>query len=181
MSLDPDRRRAALAAKLGALVEGRWPTDDATPTRVSTTNAAGATLRQGDTGWVLLDERPERGLGAALAWARQQQVTDLHVLADAQGGVLARRAAELDPAPNVWTVEGRSLVAAAPAPFEPLAVPSPEAEQAAELLLGVPGVDVVVEHGTITGEVEGLEVARVVVDEQGARVEVGVGRHDREA
>src|SRR3954465_14503683 len=140
MSLDPDRRRAALAAKLGALVEGRWPTDDATPTRGSTTNAAGATRRQGDTGWVLLDERPERGLGAALAWARQQQVSDLHVLADAQGGglappagargaVLARRAAELDPAPKVWTVEGRSLVAAAPAPFEPLAVPSPEAEQ----------------------------------------------------
>ncbi len=43
------------------------------------------------------------------------------------------------------------------------------------------GIDVVVEHGVITGEVAGLEVARVVVDEQGARVEVGVGRHDREA
>ncbi len=153
---------------------------DVTPARVSTTNAAGATLRQGDTGWVLLDERPERGLGAALAWARQQQVADLHVIADAQGGVLARRAAELDPAPQVWTVDGRTLVPAAPAPFEPVAVPSPDAERAAELLRA-PGVDVVVEHGTITGEVEGLEVARVVVDERGARVEVGVGRHDREA
>ena len=31
------------------------------------------------------------------------------------------------------------------------------------------------------GEVEGLEVARVVTDELGHRVEVGVGAHDREA
>jgi len=180
MSLDPDRRRAALAAKLGALVEGRWPADDATPTRVSSTNGAGAMLRQGDTGWVLLDERPERGLGAALAWARQQQVTELHVVADVHGGVLARRAAEFDPAPQVWTVDGRSLVAVVPVPFEPPAVPSPAADEVAELLRA-PGIDVVVEHGVIMGEVEGLEVARVVVGEHGARVEVGVGRHDREA
>ena len=42
-------------------------------------------------------------------------------------------------------------------------------------------VDVVVEHGELFGEVLGLEVARVVVDEDGTRFEVGVGRHDREA
>ena len=44
------------------------------------------------------------------------------------------------------------------------------------------GLDVVVEHGAIIGEVLGLEVARVVVDDDGrASIEVGVGRHDREA
>ena len=43
-------------------------------------------------------------------------------------------------------------------------------------------VDVVIEHGHIRAEVRGLEVARVVVDDEGeARVEVGVGRHDRDA
>jgi hypothetical protein len=40
----------------------------------------------------------------------------------------------------------------------------------------------VVEFGVLTGEVLGLEVARVIVGEDGeARLEVGVGRHDREA
>ena len=32
-----------------------------------------------------------------------------------------------------------------------------------------------------SGEILGLEIARVVVDDTGARIEVGVGRHDREA
>src|SRR5690349_7228223 len=167
MSLDPDRRSALLRAKLGALVEARWPSGDGTPPRVGSTNAAGATLRQDATGWVLLDERPERGLGAALAWARQQGVTDLHVLADEQTGVLARRAAEFADAPHVWAVEGRELVEAVPAPFAPPALPTPDADQAADLLRQG-DVDVVLEHGVVTGEVLGLEVARVVVDEQGA-------------
>ena len=49
-------------------------------------------------------------------------------------------------------------------------------------MLGDAGVDVVIEHGRIHGEIRGLEIARVVVDDEGAaRVEVGVGRHDREA
>jgi len=187
MTLDPDRRRAALGAKLGALVEARWPSagsdaSDASDVgdRVGSTFAGGATLKQGTTGWILLDERPERGLGAALAWARQQQVDDLHVLVDEHGGVVARRAAEFARAPHVWSVDGRSLVEASPAGFEVPVIPSPEADRAAELLRQS-GADVVIEHGVILGEVEGLEMARVVVDEHGARVEVGVGRHDREA
>lgn len=43
------------------------------------------------------------------------------------------------------------------------------------------GVEAVVEHGVLTGEVLGLEVARVVVEELGAFLEVGVGKHDRYA
>jgi hypothetical protein len=43
------------------------------------------------------------------------------------------------------------------------------------------GADPVIEHGVLTGEVAGLEVCRVVVDDPGARIEVGVGVHDREA
>ncbi len=117
MSLDPDRRRAALSAKLGALVEGRWPAGGQAAARESSANPVGATLREGSTGWVLLDERPERGLGTALAWARQQQVDDLHVLADEQVGILARRAAEFARPPRVWAIDGRDLAEATPAPF----------------------------------------------------------------
>ena len=42
-------------------------------------------------------------------------------------------------------------------------------------------LDIVVEHGHVRGEVLGLEVARVVTDDGPPHVEVGVGRHDREA
>ncbi len=49
-------------------------------------------------------------------------------------------------------------------------------------MLRAAGVDVVVEHGVVTGEVEGLEIARVLVDDDDvATLEIGVGRHDREA
>jgi hypothetical protein len=42
---------------------------------------------------------------------------------------------------------------------------------------------VVVEHGTVAGEVRGLEMCRVVDDETtgSPRLDVGMGRHDREA
>ena len=43
------------------------------------------------------------------------------------------------------------------------------------------GLDIVIEHGRVHGEVLGFEVARVHVDGDEAQIEVGVGRHDREA
>ncbi len=48
-------------------------------------------------------------------------------------------------------------------------------------LLHAAGVEVVRQGGVVSGEVLGLEIARVVVDASGSRLEVGVGRHDREA
>ena len=70
-----------------------------------------------------------------------------------------------------------------PAEAEPVPVAAPPDERALDLvpLLADAGATVVVEHGLVTGEILGLEVARVVTDDGGARVEVGVGRHDREA
>jgi hypothetical protein len=166
---------------LHALVSERWGTvapggDDP----AGSLFGPGATLRRGDQGWVLLDDRPERGLGPALAWARQQGVSEMHVLAETGVGVLARRSLAFEPTPIVWQIEGRTLVPAGPAAFAPPLSPPPEAAEATALLHDAE-VDVVVEHGEVFGEVLGLEVARVVVDEHGARLAVGVGRHDREA
>jgi hypothetical protein len=49
-------------------------------------------------------------------------------------------------------------------------------------VLAAAGADPVVEHGRLVGEVEGLEVARAWIDDDGEpRLEVGVGRFDREA
>lgn len=145
----------------------------------------GAALRAGERGWVLAQDDPGRALGPALAWARSKDVTELHVLAEDEAGVLARRAdAFVDP-PQVWQVTGRAVTAAEPVEHLALAGP-PEGADADALaratdLLRDAGAEVLVEHGEVVGEVLGLEVARVVVDDQGTRLEVGVGRHDREA
>ena len=109
-------------------------------------------------------------------------VTDLSVLAEDATDVLARRAALFDPAPTVWLVAGHTLeeVTAEPA-VDPADAPAPLTDEFA-VLLAAAGADVVVEHGVLAGEVLGLEIARVVVADDGtAALEVGVGRHDREA
>lgn len=142
----------------------------------------GAALRLGDAAWVLLDDQPERRLGAALAWALRQGATSLDVVADAGTGVLARRAAEFAFPIKVWHVEGRELLEAVPEPFAD--VPGlPEHHESFRDLIAEGGATPRVETGTLVGEVAGLEVCRVVDDPAlgTTRLEVGVGAHDREA
>lgn len=137
--------------------------------------------------WVAPADGQPVALGAALAWALRQGATDLHLLvppSDAAGrlGAIARRASTFAVPPVVWRLDGTNPTRVAADPPDPILVPAPvTAEQA--LLLEQAGVDVVVEEGEVLGEVRGLEVARVVVDEpEGTpRLEVGVGRFDREA
>ncbi|CAN5483461.1 hypothetical protein BH18ACT1_BH18ACT1_11580 [soil metagenome] len=93
---------------------------------------------------------------------------------------LARRAGLFVPAPRVWRVEGRALVAAEAAPLE-LQPPIDPQVAMYEPVLRAAGCDVVVEHGRLVGEVLGLEVVRVALVDGGPRFEVGVGRFDREA
>ena len=121
-------------------------------------------------------------MGPALAWAVAHDVEDLSVLADGATDVLARRAALFAPTPTVWMVQGHEMVEVAAAPaVDPADAPAPLTAAFAALLAEA-GADVVVEHGVLAGEVLGLEIARVVVAEDGtAALEVGVGRHDREA
>jgi len=136
-------------------------------------------VRDGEA-WVLAEDEPARSLGGALAWARQQHVRRVHLLAASSVGLLARRALAFDDPPTVWEVVGRALRRADPAPLEPPPPLDPRAGALAELIrLG--GAEPVVEHGVLTGEVDGLEVCRVTVHDGEARLEVGVGAHDREA
>jgi hypothetical protein len=181
VAIDRERRASLLGAKLRALVVAGWATEAATSGSLEGTFPGGATLRSGRLGWVLADDDAHRSLGPALAWARQQQVEELHVLVERDAGLLARRAGLFRRPATIWTISGAELHPADP---EPTAEPRPpsEAARAAAVALHEAGLEVVEEHGEITGEVLGLEVARVVVDTDGsARVEVGVGRHDREA
>src|SRR5581483_330179 len=105
MPLEPERRQALLGVKLAALVKDQWGEGQRRPSPFP----GGAALQEGPTGWVLVDERPARALGGALAWQRRAKVEELHVLVEAEAGRLARRADVFDPAPHVWLVDGRSV------------------------------------------------------------------------
>jgi hypothetical protein len=140
----------------------------------------GATLREGDRGWVLAKEEPDRALGRAMAWARGNDITDLHVVVNESGGALARRAAAFTHPPVVWAASGDELTQTEPEPLAPPAPLPPELEPYVDVVRAA-GADPVVEHGVLIGEVLGLEVVRIVADETGVDVQVGVGKHDREA
>jgi hypothetical protein len=179
----PDRRASFLAVKLGALVRARWgdPGEAARPGAFP----GGATLTAGDGRmWILLDEEADaaRRLGAALAVAGRSGASELHLLVDDPdaAGVLARRAELFARPPAVWSVTGRELVTATPAAPAVDPAPPPEAELFRPILAEA-GLETVVEGGSLLGEVLGLEVARVVLGDDGAaHIEAGVGRFDRE-
>src|SRR5207302_2163971 len=108
-----------------------------------------------------------------------------HLVLDAPSGgaagAVARRAAAFATPSTVWDVDGRHLVRVEPAPLSP-PPPLPAAAAALAPVLRAGGAEPTVEFGVLTGEVLGLEVARVVVSEDGlARLEVGVGSQDRQA
>lgn len=187
MSTNDTRKSQLLSLKLRALVREHLAA--AQPTRAVTDDslkpavfARGAAVVDGDTAWVLVEEQPARGLGPALLWALKENLGALHVLAESATGVMARQAALFDFPIAVWHVDERSLI---PAVAEPFPVPRrAEAEHEAFIpLIVAGGATPLIEHGVVTGEVLGLEVCRAVTDAitGSARLEVGMGAHDREA
>ncbi|HRW36638.1 MAG: hypothetical protein KDB04_05310 [Acidimicrobiales bacterium] len=185
MTTDADRRAALAAAKLGALARARF--GDVGPEARAGSFPDGASLVEpaGGRAWILLGADAPHRLGAALALADRAGVGALHLLVEgadaaADAAVLARRAQLFAAPPAVWLVVGTELEAVAPAPPGSDPAPPPEAELYRPVLDDA-GLEVVVEGGHLIGELHGLEVARVVVDEGGsAHVEAGVGRFDRE-
>jgi hypothetical protein len=146
----------------------------------------GAALVGDDGAWVLADAEssdaaPARALGPALAVAWRAGVEGaVNLIVESDGGLLARRASQFATPPVIWVVAGTSLERAEPEPIAPAPPLDPRVPPFADLLTAA-GADPVVEHGRLVGEVDGLEVARVVVDADGPHLEVGVGRFDREA
>jgi hypothetical protein len=191
MSLDPARRGALLHAKLTALVRENGPGRDWLSSARPLTLGADVVLHDAtqQIAWVLLDADQLRGLGRALTWATGHAVAQLHLFVDEAdapdvAGHLARRAGLLslaDGAPDIWSVRGRAVHRAEPSSVE--LAPSSHGADADALadFLRRHGVEVVSEHSCVVGEVVGLEVARTVHGDDGVRLEVGVGRHDREA
>ena len=182
MTLDDDRRARLRVVKARTLVAEHLAVDPAA--LEAAPFAEGAAVRGPDRLWVLVDH--VTGLGAALALSGRESLP-LSVMADRSAvgtidvpGRLARRAGQFADGIEVWQVEDRSLIPAVVAPVADRALPS-AAALALIPTLEEAGVDVTVEHGAIRGEIRGLEIARIVDVGDGARIEVGVGRHDREA
>ena len=185
-ALSPERRAALRGAKLAALVAGHWGPADR---RSHALGTAVALAGPGPTAWVLADDVPERTLGPALVWADREHVEELHIVvegpADAAATVARQAGLFAPPAPQVWIVAGTTLVPAAAAP--PVRQPdAPAPPELVDLLMDA-GVEIVAEGGLVRGEVNGLEVARIVhgtttsgVPIAEPQLEVGVGKADRE-
>lgn len=185
MALDPEQRARLLGTTVRVLVDRHWPVDPGAPgnPREVVAFGGGSAVVAGRRAWVLLDG-PDHGLGSVLAWAWARRVDQLDVLVGAgttDAGVIARRAGELARPPGVWRVDGTEVARAEPTPFAAPIAPGDDVLAAADALHRA-GLDVVVDHGVVSGEVLGLEVARVIVGDAGQpAIEVGVGRNDREA
>ncbi len=180
MTIDPARRSALLGIKLATLVR-----DHAGEAAIAaSTLPSGAALTRLGEAWVLADENSQRILGQALAWSRRQpDITVLNVLVESpHAPVVARRAEAFVGDIRVWEVHDRTLVAATPEPVA--AVPMVQSEQLAlSGEIAAAGADPLCEWGVLVGEVEGLEVCRVVRSNETGEVvlQVGIGAHDREA
>ena len=176
--VDPERRARLLAVKLRALVKRGWPEAGTVQPAPA---AGGMAAQRNGSAWVLVDEADAaRGFSRALLWALHRGAAELHVLVD-QGPrlpALARQAACFRMPVRVWGVTGADLD---PVPLEPLPSEPPVDPRAEQFrpLIEAAGADVVVEWGTLAADVLGAQVARVVVDAEGARLEVGIGRHER--
>ena len=96
-----------------------------------------------------------------MVWAERRDLTEVHLLVEADVGIVARRAGLFSDPPVIWEVDGTG---AAPGHRPPRSPPRPPLRPPADLaeLLVDADIEVVVEDGIVRGEVLGLEVARIV-------------------
>ncbi len=174
MTLDPQRRAQLNSAKLKVLAKSAGA-DALTPL-----GFPGGAAASGDgTLWVLGDGIGADVLGPALMLALRAEppVDRLVVITDdaADAGVIARRAAEFaQPATiDAASVDDTSLTFCAPAA---VSQPVKSAQNGFEDVIRSVGAEPVWEHGALTAEVRGLEIARI----ENGELAVGVGKHDRE-
>ena len=119
------------------------------------------------------------GLGSAVDTALREGVEELCFFCETNSPVTARRAAQFRLPVSVIDPTG-DFVALGPEP-SPRFPPMPAALDGAAARLRSAGLETEWEHGVLTGEWLGLEVARAVLTPEGPIFEVGVGKHDRAA
>jgi hypothetical protein len=143
--------------------------------------ALGAGAVSANHAWVAVLEQCDRSLGPVLLWAQKFDATSLDIFVVSDADIIARRAELFDLDIRIWLVADKKVsIAESAAVLATSQVPQSH-EQFADLI-AQSGAEVVREHGVLSGEAMGLEVCRVVVDENDntPRLEIGVGAHDRE-
>ena len=181
MSADLERRSRLLSLKLRALLRGHLGLDGE-PAGTPHVFAPGAAFVTDGSAWFLIDGDASRSVGPVIAWAARQGLTvGTNIIAEDGAGVAARRAAFFRGV-TVWQADDRAIVPANVAAHLPALSPKPGHLEFAGIIEAA-GAEVVTEHGVVVGEVRGLEMCRVVDDTVSGepRLEVGMGRHDREA
>ena len=194
MTVDAEQRSRLLRTKLVALTRGSRASDgfDAPEGDLATDAVrvgAITAVRLDDTAYTLAETASAGALASAMLWAHRQGATRVVLFADDHPGDLARWAGyfHLGGGPvDVRAVVGAGSESATASPM-PAAASAPDAPDALLEQLRDAGLEVVVEHGVVRGELLGLEVARLVVwpSEHGGddelHLEAGVGRFDRDA
>lgn len=178
MALDPGRRPSLHAAKLRGLSRSALglELDDASGSADGALGVAG--VGDAAVAVALVEQSPEQALGRVLATMKRRGTSTAHVMCAVGADLVARRAAEFSLDIKVHALSGTELELVAATPDPKPADPTGEAMSWIDTIERS-GADVVVEHGSVTGEVAGLEVARVIEDEFGIRLEVGVSADDR--
>lgn len=177
MPLDPDRRAGLARTRLRALVSRAFPEITAEAQSFN----AGAGLAQGSRAFVLPAGDTPTPMATLLAWGTRAGAEELHLILDEPDPVASLQARGLEPSPSLWLADGAELMVMTDVPV-PGGLDAPAAALARRDELRDAGCEVVVEHGVVTGEVCGLEVARVTLEPEGtATVRVGVGVYDQEA
>ncbi|GAC1535666.1 MAG: hypothetical protein NVS3B12_17890 [Acidimicrobiales bacterium] len=180
MSLPPERRRQLQQLGLRALVKRRFGEEVVASARPLQPGGGAGLLAEGPGGTlVAVFADTPKGLASAIDVAVRKGACQLFFFAELNTTAVARRAGEFGLEVHVVDPDGdfeilsRDIVS----PVDPLPgdlVPFAERFRAAAL-------DPVWEHGVLTGEWLGLEVARATMDDDGrVTYDVGVGTHDRE-
>lgn len=180
VSLPPERRRQLQQLGLRALVKRRFGEEVVASARPLQPGGGVGLLAEGPGGTLaaVFADTP-RGLASAIDVAVREGACQLFFFAELNTPAVARRAAEFGLDVRVVDPDGdfEILSADTVSPGDPLPgelLPVAERFRAAAL-------DPVWEHGVLTGEWLGLEVARATMDDDGrVTYDVGVGKHDRE-
>jgi hypothetical protein len=181
VAMSDEQRARLLRAQLGALVR------DLTGSSVeAATVGANAAVVDGGAAYVQSQVADAATLAGAIAWSLRQDASSLVLFTDDLAGDVARMAGHFDMPIEVRAVRGAGSVPVEPAPLPEPAAPAQRDPELEQQLVDA-GLEVVVEDGVVRGEVEGLEVARIVLwpEELGGdgrlHLEAGVGRFDRDA
>jgi hypothetical protein len=177
VGLPPERRRQLQELGLRALVKRRFGAevaDGGRPVRFGGGAAIVAEGGESPTLAAVFADTPA-GLGPAIDLAHREGAAHLYFFAEHNTGATARRAAQFRLPTTVVNPDG-DFEALEPDPPDPVE-PVPPALAAAGHRMTAAGLDVEWEHGLLTGEWLGLEVARA----DGDALAIGVGKHDRDA